>query len=99
MLGVVLIALGAFWLLVQCGLGVPPLAEAMTLDPVDNPTRYWQFAFLGPAIPLAFGVFLLRYRISGLAQFKREHIHCTTHVLVFAGIALVLGKLCVLLID
>lgn len=97
--GVVLIALGVLWLLVQCGLGLPPLAEAMTFEPVDNPTRYWQFAFLGPAIPLAFGVFLLRYRITGFAQLKREHIHCTSHVLIFAGIALVLGKLCALLIE
>lgn len=97
MLGVVLVALGVLWLLVQCGLGVPPLAEAMTFEPVANPTRYWQFAFLGPAIPLALGVFLLRYRIREFAQFKREHINCTAHVLIFAGIALVLGKLCVLL--
>lgn len=97
MLGLALVALGVFWLLVQCGLGLPPLAEAMTLDPVDNPTRYWQFAFLGPALPLALGVFLLRYRISGFDQFKREHINCMTYVLIFAGIALVLGKLCVLL--
>ncbi|EEZ3329330.1 hypothetical protein D1O90_005534, partial [Escherichia coli] len=34
MLGVVLVVLGVVWLLVQCGLGLPPLAEAMTLDPV-----------------------------------------------------------------
>lgn len=97
MLGVVLLGLGVVWLLVQCGLGLPPLAEAMTLDPVANPHRYWQFAFLGPAIPLALGVFMLRYRISGFAQLKRERFNCAAHLLVCAGIALVLGKLCVLL--
>lgn len=97
MLGVVLVVLAVAWLLVQCGLGLPSLAEAMTLDPVANPHRYWQFAFLGPALPLALGVFMLRYRISGFAQFKRERVNCAAHVLIFAGIALVLGKLCALL--
>ncbi|WP_430317798.1 hypothetical protein [Pseudomonas nitroreducens] len=96
MLGVVLVVLGVVWLLVQCGLGLPPLAEAMTLDPVVDSDRYWQFVFLGPALPVALGVFLLRYRIQGFAQLKRERINCAAHLLVSAGIALVLGKLCVL---
>ncbi len=68
----------------------------MTLDPVVDPDRYWQFVFLGPALPVALGVFLLRYRIQGFAQLKRERINCAAHLLVSAGIALVLGKLCVL---
>jgi hypothetical protein len=97
MLGVVLVVLGVVWLLIQCGLGLPPLAEAMTLDPVVDPDRYWQFAFLGPALPLALGIFLLRYRIRQFTQLKRERVNCAAYLLVSAGIALVLGKLCVLL--
>lgn len=99
MLGVVLVALGVLWLIVQCGVGLLPMADAFALDPVSHPERFWQFAFLGPSIPLAFGLFLLRYRVQRFAQFKHERVNCAAYLLVCAGVALVLGKLCVLLIG
>ncbi|MEE9100710.1 MULTISPECIES: hypothetical protein [Pseudomonas] len=97
--GIVLIALGALWLIIQCGVGLLPLADAVALDPVSEPERFWQFAFLGPSIPLALGMFLLRYRVQRFAQLKHESVNCAAYVLICAGVALVLGKLCALLIG
>jgi len=97
--GVVLLALGVLWLIVQCGVGLLPLADAGSLEPVSRPERFWQFAFLGPSIPLALGLFLLRYRVQRFAQLKHESVNCAAYLLICAGVALVLGKLCALLID
>lgn len=96
--GVVLVALGLLWLVVQCGVGLLPMADAFALEPVSQPERYWQFAFLGPSIPLAFGLFLLRYRVQGFAQLRHERVNCAAYLLICAGVALVLGKLCALVL-
>lgn len=98
MLGVVLVALGLLWLVIQCGVGLLPLADAFALEPLSQPERFWQFAFLGPSIPLALGLFLLRYRVRRFAQFKHERVNCAAYLLVCAGVALVIGKLCVLVL-
>ncbi|AGI25339.1 hypothetical protein ACYCAX_25500 [Pseudomonas sp. MT3] len=97
--GVVLVVLGVLWLVVQCGVGLLPLADAISLEPVSQPERFWQFAFLGPSIPLALGVFLLRYRVRRFVELKHESVNCAAYLLVCAGTALVLGKLCALLIG
>ncbi|MCP8467808.1 hypothetical protein NK553_28045 [Pseudomonas sp. ZM23] len=74
------------------------MADSFALEPVSQPERYWQFAFLGPSVPLAFGLFLLRYRVQRFAQLRHERVNCAAYLLICAGVALVLGKLCVLLL-
>lgn len=98
MLGGGLVALSGLWLLGQLLLGgvVLPLSAWLARD--SDPQRYWLFVYLWPALLLALGVFVLRYRIHSLADLRRERTNCLTFLLVAAGLALVLGKLCGLLL-
>lgn len=92
MLGMVLVVLGSLWLLSQLLLGVVILPLASWLARESNPQLYWQFVYLLPALLLAMGAFLLRYRVHSFAGLRRERTNCVTFLLVSAGLALVLGK-------
>jgi hypothetical protein len=65
----------------------------------SDPQRYWQFVYFAPALLLALGFFLLRYRVHSFAGLRREKVNCAAFVLIFAGVALVLGKLSCLLLP
>ncbi|MCY1404445.1 hypothetical protein D3C76_943010 [compost metagenome] len=102
MLGSLMIGLGVAGLAVQLSLGLllwPHWGDAGVLTRAVDSTLYWQFVFLVPSLPLAFGAFLLRYRVRCVAQFRSERLNCAAFLLISAGIALVLGKLLVLLVG
>ncbi|GLU40381.1 hypothetical protein Pssp01_44740 [Pseudomonas sp. NBRC 100443] len=99
MLGVVLVALGSLWLLGQLLSGLVALPAADWLARESDPQRYWQFVYFAPALLLALGFFLLRYRVHSFAGLRREKVNCAAFVLIFAGVALVLGKLSCLLLP
>ncbi|MGS9687727.1 hypothetical protein ACVN9K_00500 [Pseudomonas aeruginosa] len=60
--------------------------------------HFWQFVFLIPAILVALGMFVLQHRVGSFAQLYRRRLDGASYLLVSCGIALVLGKLCVLLL-
>ncbi|MBG6996433.1 hypothetical protein I5G19_24725 [Pseudomonas aeruginosa] len=60
--------------------------------------HFWQFVFLIPAILVALGMFVLQHHVGSFAQLYRRRLDGASYLLVSCGIALVLGKLCVLLL-
>ena len=54
--------------------------------------------FLIPAILVALGMFVLQHHVGSFAQLYRRRLDGASYLLVSCGIALVLGKLCVLLL-
>ncbi|KSR43351.1 hypothetical protein [Pseudomonas aeruginosa] len=60
--------------------------------------HFWQFVFLLPAILVALGMFVLQRHAGSFAQLYRRRLDGASYLLVACGIALVLGKLCALLL-
>ncbi|MCY1258701.1 hypothetical protein D3C76_817680 [compost metagenome] len=98
MLGGAMIGLGLLGLAAQLGLGLLllPAGGGLLSRSIDE-QLYWQFLFLVPSLPLAFGCFLLRYRVRRLAHFHSERVNCAAFLLISAGVSLVLGKLVAIL--